>query len=527
MSVSNVPTINANQAQKWLNQPHEIALIDVRELGEYSAGHPFLATPIPYSVFESRLLSLVPNKSCRIVIIDNNNGIAVKAAMNCISLDYKNVYTLEGGAAAWKSSGFDLFEGVNSPSKAFGELVEEKLHTPMMTAEVLTQRRNNGDDIVVLDGRPIAEYQKMNIPGAICCPNGELSLRIKSIVPDPKTTIVINCAGRTRSIVGAQILIDLEIENPVFALENGTQGWFLSNQQLGNNADLTYVSFPQKDDTAQLQSHALKIATRHKVSYLSLEDFQNRLSNTNQTTYIFDIRTKEEYDSDGLVFTTHAPGGQLIQSTDTWVATRGALIVLVDTDHIRAPIIASWLNRLGHKCAIIDCGFEQLKQANIAMPDYMKPVKNSVEIMEIHDCKMLVGWTILDIRPALEFRKMHLRHAIWTNRATVQNLKIEPSNNLLLVSECLTKTALFAKELINEGHTGEMKHLGTSLLQLQQLGVEIEATPEYPNDADSIDFIFHTHDRHSGNADAARTYLSWEKQLVSQLHATEYQLFKI
>ena len=66
----------------------------------------------------------------------------------------------------------------------------------------------SGDDIVIVDGRTFAEFQKMSIPGGICCPNGELALRIGDLVPDPKTKIIINCAGRTRSIIGAQTLID-------------------------------------------------------------------------------------------------------------------------------------------------------------------------------------------------------------------------------------------------------------------------------------------------------------------------------
>ena len=97
------------------------------------------------------------------------------------------------------------------------------------------------EDFVIVDGRPFAEYRKMNIPGGICCPNGELVLRIRDIAPDPKTKIVVNCAGRTRSIIGAQTLIDFGIPNPVFALENGTQGWFLAGLALERGASRRYA----------------------------------------------------------------------------------------------------------------------------------------------------------------------------------------------------------------------------------------------------------------------------------------------
>jgi rhodanese-related sulfurtransferase len=108
------------------------------------------------------------------------------------------------------------------PSKTFGELLEHKRHTPRITAEELHRLMASGEPFVIVDGRPFSEYQKMNIPGGICCPNGELALRIGEIVPDPSTTIVVNCAGRTRSIIGAETLIALGVPNPVMALENGT-----------------------------------------------------------------------------------------------------------------------------------------------------------------------------------------------------------------------------------------------------------------------------------------------------------------
>ena len=50
--------------------------------------------------------------------------------------------------------------------------------------------------------------------------------------PDTGTTVVVNCAGRTRSIIGAQSLINAGIPNRVIALENGTMGWSLAGLEL-------------------------------------------------------------------------------------------------------------------------------------------------------------------------------------------------------------------------------------------------------------------------------------------------------
>ena len=53
------------------------------------------------------------------------------------------------------------------------------------------------------------------------------------------------------------------------------------------------------------------------------------LREAGRTTYLFDVRTAEEFAADGLAGSRHAPGGQLVQATDQWVGVRGARILLV------------------------------------------------------------------------------------------------------------------------------------------------------------------------------------------------------
>ena len=206
----------------WLHDGAEIALLDTREHGEYGQAHPFHAIPLPYSRMELDIHRLVPRMATRIVLFDDGaSGVAERAGARLAALGYTALHILDGGTAAWRAAGNTLFAGVNVPSKTFGEMVEETYHTPHIGAAELAARQARGDNLVVLDGRPIDEYRKMTIPGSICCPNGELALRIAAIAPDPATTIVVNCAGRTRSIIGAQTLRHFGVPNPVRALENG------------------------------------------------------------------------------------------------------------------------------------------------------------------------------------------------------------------------------------------------------------------------------------------------------------------
>ncbi|MDD9877206.1 MAG: rhodanese-like domain-containing protein, partial [Magnetovibrio sp.] len=233
------PAIHAVQLKQLIDDAGELAIVDVREAGQYPAGHLFFATHVPYSRLELEVEAFVPRKAVPVVVYDAGDaslGVAARAAVALTRMGYADVRVLDGGAPAWAAAGYTLYEGVNLPTKTFGELVEHELDTPRISAETLAGMQAEGGDFIILDGRTPEEYRRFNIPGGISCPNAELPLRIDDLVPTPATTVVINCAGRTRSIIGAQTLINFGIANPVVALENGTQGWALADLKLEHDA---------------------------------------------------------------------------------------------------------------------------------------------------------------------------------------------------------------------------------------------------------------------------------------------------
>ncbi|HTE14369.1 MAG TPA: rhodanese-like domain-containing protein, partial [Burkholderiales bacterium] len=258
-------TISPRDLKNMQHDGSELALLDVREDGQFGEGHLLFATPLPYSRLEFGIGTLVPRRSARIVLCDDGDGVAERGVKRLAAIGYTDVSVLVGGNPAWTAAGYALFKGVNVPSKLFGELVEHVYDTPRVTVTQLAQMKKNNEDFVIVDGRPYAEYNKMSIPGGICCPNAELPLRIREIVKNPKTKIIVNCAGRTRSIMGAQTLLNFGIENPVYALENGTQGWVLADFELERGATRKY---PEKIDSAALpglQATAKKLLERFKV----------------------------------------------------------------------------------------------------------------------------------------------------------------------------------------------------------------------------------------------------------------------
>ncbi len=161
--------IDVATVRRWLGDGGETAFIDVREEGQHGAGHPLLAVNLPYSRLEIAIGHLVPRHSCRIVLVDDGDGIADKAARRLAVLGYDRVHVITGGIDAW-SAEYPLFPSTNVPSKAFAEIVEHEYGTPAISAAELDRRRRAGDKVIVLDSRPLDEYARFHVPGAVACP---------------------------------------------------------------------------------------------------------------------------------------------------------------------------------------------------------------------------------------------------------------------------------------------------------------------------------------------------------------------
>src|SRR5215472_8655486 len=119
-----------NQVKAMLGDGGEIAILDLREELIYSRAHLLHARSLPLSRLELRLAQLVPRRDTRIVLCDDDDGLAVRAIVVLTRHGYTNLFVLAGGVAAWARAGFELFSGVHVPSKGFGEFVEHENETP-------------------------------------------------------------------------------------------------------------------------------------------------------------------------------------------------------------------------------------------------------------------------------------------------------------------------------------------------------------------------------------------------------------
>ena len=533
------PRIEAATLKAWLSDGRELALLDLREPGQYGAGHPFYAVPLPYSRFELRLRLLVPNRRARLVLYDDGPGdgpgdgesasIAARGAERAAELGYENVHVLDGGAPAWGRAGYTLYEGVNLPSKAFGELVELVRHTPRISARVLNDLQAAGADLVLLDGRPFEEFHMVNVPGGLCCTNGELALRAAALAPDPKTRIVVNCAGRTRSIIGAQTLIDFGVPNPVEALENGTQGWFMAGLELERGATRRYPEEFDGTGLDDMRKRARKLAESRGAGFATPEDVTAWLGETDRTTYLFDVRTAEEFERDGVAAAVHAPGGQLVQATDHWVALRGARLVLLDGEAVRAPVTASWLRQLGHEAHVLEGGAAAARDLPApASAPALAPALPALDTLAPDALAALApdpAPRLLDLRPSMDYRKGHIAAAAWSVRPRLAAMP-DDGRPVVLIAEEEGVAALAARDLREVG-VAEVRRLTGGPSDWTAAGLKVVATPDSPSDAECIDHLFFTQGRNQGDAEAARQYLAWEIALVDRLDDQERGAFRI
>lgn len=344
--------ISVHDLHEILRGKTEFALLDVREQEEFSRSHLLLACCTPLSRLELIVEPLVPCKEASVFVMDDglseDLGRSGRAADVLLAMGYRAVNVVEGGVKAWSDAGFVTFNGVGALSKGFGEYVEVVQGTPRLPPEEIKALLDDAQvRSIVIDVRPAVEYRNMNIPGSINLPGCEVTYRLAEVVKDSETTIVINCAGRTRSIIGTQTLVNAAIPNQVVALKGGTMNWQLAG------FDLEYGSTrPMPPITVEgwhiAEQRIRKVAEAYHVRFVEPQEVAVwQTEATHKTLYLFDVRQPQEYASGHIPGSISAQGGQLVQATDEYAAVRNGRYVLMDDDELRAIMTAHWLQQMG------------------------------------------------------------------------------------------------------------------------------------------------------------------------------------
>jgi rhodanese-related sulfurtransferase len=340
--------ITAAELATLLDTHATLALIDVREHGEYNLAHIPGASSLPRRQLEARIGRLVPFRGVDLVVCDDTGRRAALAARTLQRMGYRRVAVLQGGVNRWASENRLTEWGMNVPSKDFGERVEVQHHVPTIDADELARRQRRGDELLIVDTRTPEEYRRFCIPGGRSAPGGELALRIHDLARErPGATIVVNCAGRTRSIIGARILQRMRLPN-VVSLRNGTSGWVLAGFELERGADRVALPAPSTEGRAAAEAFAGGVAAEDGVRMLSVDELSALMKRGgDETVYLIDVRTREEYAAGHVPGFWWMPGGQAVQRADDTVAVRNGHVVFCCDGTVRAVLTASWFRQMG------------------------------------------------------------------------------------------------------------------------------------------------------------------------------------
>ncbi|WP_265502602.1 rhodanese-like domain-containing protein [Paracoccus beibuensis] len=518
--------VDAAEAQRMFHDGRPLAPLDVREAGQFGEGHALFAIPLPYSQLERRVVDLVPRLSERVLLIDQGDGVAEKAARRLAAAGYTNLHLLDRGMRAWEAAGFGVYKGVNVPSKLLGELAEAIWHPETVSADELARWQAEGRQHQLFDARPAEEYSKMRVPGAVCLPNGELPHHVARLGLGPETPVVITCAGRTRGIVGAIGLRLAGCDGPVHALENGTQGWALAGYALeqDNRADMV----PTLDPKAEAASVAAgrRIMHRFDIPAIDAAAAEDMLYDDTRTTYLIDVRSNTEAEADPLPGALQAPCGQLVQATDQWVAVRHARVLLCCDTGLRSALAAFWLRQLGYEPFILFLAEARALARQPAPTRIAAPALDCIGTASAM-AAIAVGAKVIDLRSSAAFRAGHVAGASWGMRPRLAGLvRKNPHRPVLILTDCVSDAAFAARDLAEAG-VNSIRVIEGGVDAMRKAGAPIEATPWQPDDAARIDHLFFVHDRHQGNLAAARQYLAWETGLVAQLSASERAEFRL
>ncbi len=511
-------TVDAKTLRGWIEDSQELAILDAREEGEFGASHLFWAIPCPLSRAEIRAPALLPRRDTRVVCTDDGRGLAEKLAAVMESLGCTHVCVLAGGTKAWEEAGFVLFSGVNVPSKAFGEWVEHHYGTESVDAPVLKEWIDAGRDMVVLDSRTAEEFARMTIPTAISVPGGELAYRIGDLVPSPDTLVVVNCAGRTRSIMGAESLRRAGIPNKVVALRNGTMGWELAGLTCDRGRTDKFVP-----GTPQTVAEALRRATAFAeasgVRVISPAELARFEMDPHRTLYVLDVRDPAEYRAGYRPGSRNAPGGQLVQATDTWIGVRGARIVLLCDTGVRARMSAAWLRLMGHHDVfVVDGNLAALRGSAPAPAEADKPAVGTIDVAGLAASLDTPGTVVVDLGRSIDYRDGHIPGALWGIRTRLSALgaSLAAAKQVVVAAPDGTLAALAVPEL--RGLTGaDLRVLEGGTAAWKAAGQTLAKDRTVPADKDCVDFYLRPYDRNSGVEEAMHAYLSWEIDLVHEI----------
>jgi rhodanese-related sulfurtransferase len=481
-------TIAPASLKSLLEGKTPFALIDVREAGEYNSSHIPGSSLIARRQLELAVAQAVPFKGTPVVVCDDDGRRATLAARTLERLGYRQVSVLDGGINRWVTDGLATEWGMNVPSKDFGEKVEVVNHVPEVEAKDLAERIKSGEKFVILDSRTPEEFRRFCIPGGRSVPGGELALRITDIARDvdTDTTIIVNCAGRTRSIIGARVLQRMGIPR-VYGLKNGTAGWVLAGHQLETGADRVQLPEPSAAGVAAAEAYAARVAVEDGVRLLDVPALKSLMDRRGaESIYLIDVRTAEEYAVGHIPGFRWFPGGQAVQRSDDVAVVKNAPVVFVCDKKARATLIASWYRQMGFREVFaVDGGTTAWSASGGALekglpdesPVGYQEARGAAKSISPRELQAAPPASVIFVDTSQDFARGHVPGARWAPRGWLELWigDIVPSKSAAIAVTCFDgRSAPLAAATLRELGYQNLSVLDGGMAAWQKAGLPVE-----------------------------------------------------
>ena len=466
-----------------------IALIDVRDPPDYNASHIVGASLIPRRMLEVELSDAVPHPDTPIVLCDEDEWRVHYAAATVERMGYTDVSTLSGGTNRWAFLDLPTEWGVNVPSKDFGERVEVVHHVPEIDADDLHARIERGDPLVILDTRTPEEYRRSCIPGGRSMPGGELAFRITDVLENAPedATVVVNCAGRTRSIIGTRVLQRMSLEREVVGLKNGTAGWMLAGHELEFGADRDALPAVTAEGRVAAEEYARRCAEEDGVQLIGVEQLdQLRARSESESVYFIDVRTDTEHEVGHIPGFRWFPGGQAVQRSDDLAIVHHAPIVFACDGVARAALTASWYRQMGHQhiyafeggTGAWTAAGRTLERGRLRTePALLIEARDSVNQIEPRAIYDASDGITIHVGTSQEFAEGHPPGAHWAPRASlerdIQELAPDVETPIIVICEGGQQSLLAALTLLRLGRKS-VSVIGGGMAAYREAGLALE-----------------------------------------------------
>ena len=469
-----VKRISPVELKELMESSRAHAVLDVRDPMEFHEKQIFMTTNAPRGAVEFLAERLVPVKATPVVCMDEGGPRAERVASLFEECGYTDVSVLEGGLGAWEAGGFPTASGTNVPSKDFGERIHVENAVPEITAPELYALIEGDTPPRIFDTRTEVEFERFCVPTGRSLPGGELILHAWDLDQDKETPLIINCAGRTRSIIGTQALHRLGVTH-ARALKNGGMGIMLEGLELEEGKP-SEIPAPSEQSRAHGEVLGAQVAEEEGVPFVSVEELRALQAEAgSRTLYVLDVRLAPEFSGGHIPGAISIPGGQAAQRTDEVIAVRAGKIVAYCDKNARGVMAAYWLRQMGLDVSVLRGGLTAWCEAGGALEKPSEAASGESpagagEILLLEGSRAQTRaysageasarrprfGAVLDVDLSSSFERGHLPDSVWVSRGRIEEEAPERVGNqrarVLCVCEDGRKSALSALALQRLGY---------------------------------------------------------------------------